>query len=88
LTTHAPLIGDLQAARPFPGLLGPKGTLLYKLVTTTDHKVIGMMYVVACFAFFFIGGLMALFIRTELAAPACSFCPTSSTTSCSPCTAR
>ena len=32
-----------------------------------------MMYVVACFAFFFIGGLMALFIRTELAAPGLQF---------------
>ena len=73
MTTHAPLIGELQARRPFPARLGPKGTLLYKLVTTTDHKVIGMMYVVACFAFFFIGGLMALLIRTELAAPGLQF---------------
>ena len=32
-----------------------------------------MMYVVACFGFFFIGGLMALFIRTELAAPGLQF---------------
>ena len=73
MTTHAPLIGELQARRPFPARLGPKGTLVYKLVTTTDHKVIGMMYVVACFAFFFIGGLMALLIRTELAAPGLQF---------------
>jgi len=73
LTTHAPLIRELQARRPFPARLGPKGALVYKLVTTTDHKMIGMMYVVACFAFFFIGGLMALFIRTELAAPGLQF---------------
>src|SRR4029078_8172609 len=31
--------------------------------------MIGMTYVVACCAFFLIGGLMALFIRTELALP-------------------
>ena len=73
MTTHAPFIGELQARRPFPARLGLKGTLLYKLVTTTDHKVIGVMYVVACFAFFFTGGLMALFIRTELAAPGLQF---------------
>ena len=73
MTTHAPLIGELQARRPFPARLGPKGSLVYKLITTTDHKMIGMMYVVACFAFFFIGGLMALFIRTELAAPGLQF---------------
>ena len=37
-------------------------------MTTTDHKLIGIMYCVACFMFFFIGGLMALLMRTELAA--------------------
>ena len=31
------------------------------------------MYVVACFAFFFVGGLMALLIRAELAAPGLQF---------------
>ena len=62
MTTHAASFGELQARRPFPARLGPKGTLLYRLITTTDHKMIGMMYVVACFTFFFIGGLMALLI--------------------------
>src|SRR5262245_66548012 len=31
------------------------------------------MYCVACFMFFFIGGLMALLMRTELAAPGLQF---------------
>ena len=88
LVAEAPPIGELEARRPFPARLGPKGNLVYKLVTTTDHKLIGIMYCVACFIFFFIGGLMALFMRTELALPGCSSCPTSSSTSCSPCTAR
>nr|WP_156660536.1 hypothetical protein [Mycobacterium sp. 852002-10029_SCH5224772] len=47
--------------------MGPKGNLVYKLITTTDHKLIGVMYTVTCFVFFFIGGLMALLMRTELA---------------------
>jgi hypothetical protein len=38
LTTHAPLIGELQAQRPFRARLGPTGTLPYELVTTTDHR--------------------------------------------------
>ena len=42
VTTHAPPIGGLEARRPFPARLGPKGALVYKLVTTTDHKMIGM----------------------------------------------
>src|SRR5581483_12103546 len=63
----------LQARRPFPERLGVKGTLLYKLVTTTDHKLIGLMYVVTCYALFFLGGLMALLMRTELASPGLQF---------------
>ncbi|MGB6424892.1 MAG: cbb3-type cytochrome c oxidase subunit I [Solirubrobacterales bacterium] len=35
----------------------------------TDHKVIGIQYIVTTFAFFFIGGLMAMGIRAELAQP-------------------
>ena len=65
MTAEAPPLQGLKPRRPFPARLGPKGNLVYKLVTTTDHKLIGIMYMVACFIFFFIGGLMALFIRTE-----------------------
>src|SRR5215203_5877703 len=35
----------------------------------TDHKVIGVQYVVTTFIFFFLGGLMAMLIRAELAQP-------------------
>ncbi len=35
----------------------------------TDHKVIGVQYLVTTFAFFAIGGLMAMFFRAELAKP-------------------
>jgi hypothetical protein len=73
LTAEAPPLGGLEARRPFPARLGPKGNLLYKLVTTTDHKTIGIMYVVTCFAFFFTGGLMALLMRGELATPGLRF---------------
>ena len=33
----------------------------------TDHKVIGVQYIVTTFFFFFIGGLLAMLIRAELA---------------------
>src|SRR4051794_18684628 len=42
---------------------------LYEWVTTTDHKKIGIMYIVNSFIFFFIGGILALGVRTELAQP-------------------
>ena len=38
-------------------------------LTTTDHKRIGILYMVTAFAFFFVGGLLALAMRAELAAP-------------------
>jgi cytochrome c oxidase subunit 1 len=46
---------------------------LYDWVTTTDHKKIGIMYVVNSFIFFFLGGILALGVRTELAAPGIQF---------------
>ncbi|MBB0969972.1 cytochrome ubiquinol oxidase subunit I, partial [Dietzia aerolata] len=43
------------------------------MLTTTDHKQIGVMYVITCFVFFFIGGLMALLVRAELFFPGMQF---------------
>ncbi|MFE6676746.1 cytochrome ubiquinol oxidase subunit I, partial [Streptomyces tendae] len=39
------------------------GNVVIKWLTTTDHKTIGTMYLVTSFAFFVIGGVMALFMR-------------------------
>src|SRR3954449_12536186 len=39
----------------------------------TDHKVIGIQYVVTSFFFMLIGGLLAMLIRAELAAPGSQF---------------
>ena len=35
----------------------------------TDHKVIGIQYLVTTFIFYLIGGVMATIVRTELATP-------------------
>ena len=43
---------------------------LYEWMTTTDHKKIGILYVINSFVFFFIGGLLALGVRSQLAVPA------------------
>ena len=48
---------------------------LYEWLTTTDHKKIGILYIVNSFLFFFIGGLLALGVRTELAQPGIQFVP-------------
>ena len=38
-------------------------------LTTTNHKRIGVLYIVTTFGFFILGGLIALLMRTELAHP-------------------
>ena len=45
------------------------GLAAVRWLTTTDHKTIGTLYLVTSFAFFCIGGVMALFMRAELARP-------------------
>ncbi|WP_342661819.1 putative cytochrome c oxidase subunit 1 (plasmid) [Rhodococcus ruber] len=61
------------ATRPMPPRRGRKGAFVYKMVTTTDPKVLGLLYLVTSFAFFAIGGVMALIMRSELAVPGMQF---------------
>jgi cytochrome c oxidase subunit 1 len=42
-------------------------------MTSTDHKVIGNLYLISSFIFFMIAGLMAMVIRAELARPGLQF---------------
>ncbi|BBY79315.1 putative cytochrome c oxidase subunit 1 [Mycolicibacterium pulveris] len=67
------IIAERTATRPSPPRQGPKGSLVYKLITTTDPKLLGIMYIATSFAFFLVGGLMALLMRTELAGPGLQF---------------
>jgi len=46
---------------------------LYEWLTTTDHKKIGILYIVNSLLFFFVGGILALVVRAELAAPGLQF---------------
>ncbi|MFI6789279.1 cytochrome c oxidase subunit I [Nonomuraea sp. NPDC050383] len=45
------------------------GTVIVSWLTTTDHKVIGYLYLITSFAFFLVAGVMAMVIRAELAQP-------------------
>ncbi len=55
-------------ARPVATAPRPKGWL-FSWLTTTDHKRIGILYLINSMAFFVIGGVFALLMRTELARP-------------------
>ncbi|WP_185069098.1 aa3-type cytochrome oxidase subunit I [Nonomuraea jabiensis] len=57
LTSPAPV----RARRP--------GEVIADWLSSTDHKVIGYMYLIASFLFFALAGLMALVIRAELIQP-------------------
>ncbi len=48
------------------------GAFVKRWVTTTDHKEIGILYIVTSFSFFVLGGVMALLMRTNLAYPGAS----------------
>ncbi len=42
---------------------------LYAWLTTTDHKKIGIMYLINSFVFFLAGGILALIVRLQLVIP-------------------
>ncbi|GII94550.1 aa3-type cytochrome oxidase subunit I [Sinosporangium siamense] len=63
----------MTGVRPSPPPTAPTGRAtggrLASVLSTTDHKVIGYMYLIASFVFFLIAGLMAMAMRAELAHP-------------------
>jgi cytochrome c oxidase subunit I len=60
-------------SRPSPSLVTHKGGRLSSLLRTTDHKTIGLLYLVTSFVWFIAGGAMAMFMRAELARPGLQF---------------
>jgi cytochrome c oxidase subunit 1 len=66
VTTYEQAQRVSTAARPRKKTLG---AVVVDWVTTTDHKKIGVLYVITSFIFFMVGGLMALIMRAELARP-------------------
>ncbi|MGH3948104.1 MAG: aa3-type cytochrome oxidase subunit I [Pseudonocardiaceae bacterium] len=69
-------VHSLEAPTAVPLGLGrrpPKGSAFLGLLRTTDHKVIGVLYLTTSMVFFMIGGSLALLIRAELARPGLHF---------------
>jgi cytochrome c oxidase subunit I len=61
------------ATRPNPARKTVKGSFLARMIRTTDPKQIGILYLTTSMAFFIVGGLMAMLIRTQLAQPQSPF---------------
>ena len=72
MTTYATrtLASDEMPEAPKPM---SKGKLAVKILTSTDHKVIGYLYLGTSFAWFLIGGILALLLRAELTRPGMQF---------------
>ncbi|MDN6529146.1 MAG: cytochrome c oxidase subunit I [Brevibacterium sp.] len=58
-----------QSALDAPVVPRSKGKIIVDWITSTDHKTIGYLYLIASFLFFCVGGVMALIIRLELFDP-------------------
>jgi cytochrome c oxidase subunit 1 len=63
LLTNATTPVQFRRPKPTPG------QAIGKVLTTTDHKTIGLLYLVTSFLFFLAAGLMALIMRAELGQP-------------------
>jgi cytochrome c oxidase subunit 1 len=64
----------LVEERPLTEIVpGPRPRGLLGWVTTTDHKKIGLLYMVTAFLFFLLGGFLAELMRTQLAVPNSTF---------------
>ncbi|BCB90508.1 aa3-type cytochrome oxidase subunit I [Phytohabitans suffuscus] len=62
-----------MVARPWPVRARVRGSFLGRTLRQTDAKQIGIMYGITAFAFFAVGGMLALLMRAELARPGLQF---------------
>ncbi|MFI7439924.1 aa3-type cytochrome oxidase subunit I [Nonomuraea indica] len=69
VTTHKPATGEPLTSPLAPVRRRRTGSVIAAWMSTTDHKVIGYLYLITSFVFFLLAGLMAMFIRAELMAP-------------------
>jgi cytochrome c oxidase subunit 1 len=58
-----------RLARPSRTAPARKGAVLAGWLSSTDHKVIGYMYLITSFTFFCFAGVMALLMRVQLMSP-------------------
>jgi len=72
-TATRPATGGQSSGQNFNTTrVGRKGNTVVRWITSTDHKVLGYMYLITSFVYFLVGGVMALIIRAQLFEPGLS----------------
>lgn len=72
-TATRPATGGQSSGQNFNTTrVGRKGNTVVRWITSTDHKVLGYMYLITSFVYFLVGGVMALIIRAQLFQPGLS----------------
>jgi len=66
-------VASLAQPYPYPDAVAARSERLLDWVTTTDHKQIGILYLLTTAVFFVLGGIEALMIRVQLAVPGNTF---------------
>jgi cytochrome c oxidase subunit 1 len=62
--------GSYGTGTDFPSLSRPrKGSILAAWLSSTDHKVIGYLYLITSFCFFLFAGILAMIMRAQLMGP-------------------
>jgi cytochrome c oxidase subunit 1 len=72
-TATRPATGGQSSGQNFnTSRVGRKGNVVVRWITSTDHKVLGYLYLITSFIYFLVGGVMALIIRAQLFEPGLS----------------
>ncbi|MDO5500581.1 MAG: cytochrome c oxidase subunit I [Propionibacteriaceae bacterium] len=72
MTTTSTTRSQRVAVQPVSVRVPPRqraGAKIVSVIASTDHKTVGRLYIFTAFAYFLIGGVMALALRAELAFP-------------------
>ncbi len=69
MTIHKPSDSEQLTSPLASARTGRRGAVIVNWLTSTDHKVIGYLYLITSFMFFLAAGIMAMVIRAELLEP-------------------
>ncbi|WP_077690136.1 MULTISPECIES: aa3-type cytochrome oxidase subunit I [Nocardiopsis] len=67
--TREEAVSEIAADDPAAEHAEARGGVVTRWLSSTDHKIVGYLYIITSFGFFLSGGIMAMLIRAELLWP-------------------